>query len=202
VTDVRPLIATPAYGDQCCVNYVTSILWLQRFCADLKMPIEFYFRRDSLIPRARNDCVSYFLGTDCTHLFFIDADVGFEPEDALRLLTAGRNVVAGIYPIKHDGGGFPLDMSKVLEPDHFGMAVAAEAPTGFMCIERHVLETMPGPDWFDTLRVDGELLSEDYAFCHRWRALGGVVHVDTRSNLTHQGVKVWAHDFRAGGWPR
>lgn len=37
----------------------------------------------------------------------------------------------------------------------------------------------------------GHYLSEDYAFCKRWRALGGRVWLDTRSKLTHIG----AHDF-------
>jgi hypothetical protein len=195
LTAVRPLVATPAYGAQCCVNYVTSLLELQRLCARYKVPIEFYFRQDSLITRARNDCVTHFLGTSCTHLLFIDADIGFRPVDALRLVSSGRDVVAGVYPIKHDDAGFPIDLEKVGTPDGRGLATADQAPTGFMCIARRVLETMPGPDWFDTLRVAGELLSEDYAFCHRWRALGGQVFVDTRSELSHQGAKVWTRDF-------
>ena len=31
--------------------------------------------RDSLITRGRNKLVSHFLKSDCTHLFFIDADI-------------------------------------------------------------------------------------------------------------------------------
>lgn len=37
----------------------------------------------------------------------------------------------------------------------------------------------------------GDYLSEDYAFCQRWRAMGGTVWLDTRSRLTHVGP----HDF-------
>ena len=37
-----------------------------------------------------------------THLFWIDGDIGFEPEAALRLLRAGRDVVAGAYPFKRE----------------------------------------------------------------------------------------------------
>ena len=37
----------------------------------------------------------------------------------------------------------------------------------------------------------GHYLSEDYAFCHRWRALGGKVWLNTRSTLIHIGP----HEF-------
>ena len=33
----------------------------------------------------------------------------------------------------------------------------------------------------------GQYLSEDYAFCRRWRALGGEIWLDLRSRLTHIG---------------
>jgi hypothetical protein len=33
----------------------------------------------------------------------------------------------------------------------------------------------------------GEYLSEDYAFCRRWRDLGGEVWADAESPLTHVG---------------
>lgn len=31
-------------------------------------------------------------------------------------------------------------------------------------------------------------LSEDYAFCHRWRAIGGTIWVDMLSSVTHHGM--------------
>lgn len=35
--------------------------------------------------------------------------------------------------------------------------------------------------------TDGTYLSEDYAFCLRWRSIGGSVHADLRSPVTHSG---------------
>ncbi len=91
----------------------------------------------------------------------------------------------------------------------------AEAPTGFMCIKRDVILRMlkhypelnyvpdgppNNPDapyhWllFDCM-VDpdtGRYLSEDYAFCRRWRDMGGKVHVDLQCQLMHLGQ----HAFR------
>ncbi|MDP3746622.1 MAG: hypothetical protein Q8Q88_06185 [Phenylobacterium sp.] len=57
---------------------------------------------------------------------------------------------------------------------------------------------------FDTLiePVTGEYLSEDYAFCRRWRDLGGEVWVDLESPLTHVGTATFAgaaiHALRKG----
>jgi hypothetical protein len=40
----------------------------------------------------------------------------------------------------------------------------------------------------------GEYLSEDYAFCRRWRALGGDIWLDLRSKLTHIGSDYFRGD--------
>ncbi len=40
-------------------------------------------------------------------------------------------------------------------------------------------------------------LSEDYAFCHRWRTIGGQVWLDTRSRLTHVGPREFVGDAGA-----
>lgn len=197
---LSPLIATPCYGGMLCLNYVTGILRLRTACSQIGVPLDFYFPSDSLITRARNSCARYFLEGGWSHLFFIDADIGFVPTAALRLLRANLDLVAGIYRLKDDSAGFVLDPTMVGEADDNGFAQALEAPTGFMCIARGVFDRLAdagvGPDeLFDTLRDGERYLSEDYAFCRRWRAAGGRVHVDLNCSLTHQGTKLYAGDF-------
>ena len=56
---------------------------------------------DALITRARASLISQFLDDpDATHLLFIDADIGFEPEQVLRLIECGADMCAAVYPIK------------------------------------------------------------------------------------------------------
>lgn len=55
---------------------------------------------DSLITRARNLLVHWFMQTDCTHLLFIDADIEFKPEDILKMLATGAGVIGGLYAKK------------------------------------------------------------------------------------------------------
>src|SRR5947208_15315764 len=45
----------------------------------------------------------------------------------------------------------------------------------------------PGADGSVSIPADHDYLSEDYAFCRRWQAIGGKLHVDTRPDLSYQG---------------
>ena len=54
-----------------------------------------------MITRARASLISQFLDdANATHLLFIDADIGFEPEQVLRLVQCGAEVCAAVYPVK------------------------------------------------------------------------------------------------------
>ena len=43
----------------------------------------------------------------------------------------------------------------------------------------------------------GEYLSEDYAFCRRWLALGGEIWMDVKSRLTHYGANPFRGNLEA-----
>lgn len=63
---------------------------------------------ESLVTRARNDCVAKFLAApEWTHLFRIDADIGFSSEATFRLLRSGYDIAAGVYPLKREN--WPLN---------------------------------------------------------------------------------------------
>lgn len=167
--DIRPFVATPSYTGTVTSDYVRSLLglvnlaWRHGFAMQTR-----FLDGDSLIPRARNRLVAEFMADErWTHLFWIDADIGFEPEAALRLLLANRAVVAGVYPHKSDGwpreglaqplpagstredfearhAVFPVNLAgpgaaqAAQRVDADGFAEVLDAPTGFMLIERNV----------------------------------------------------------------
>jgi hypothetical protein len=241
----KPLFMTPCYGSVATANYIKSLLalnnalWAEGMSAAIQLK-----PGDSLVTRARNDAVTEFLANpSLTHLFWIDADVGFTPDQAFRLLRADRDVVAGAYPIKNYAWPaqipagltreqfnaryllYPVNaalgenaMPAVIDSDDF--LEVSEAPTGFMAIKRQVFTRMmtempelqyapdgpPGAPnrhlhyrFFDVM-VEPETrryLSEDYAFCRRWRDLGGKVFIDMKSKLSHQGTHVFQGDFAA-----
>lgn len=242
---MRPLILTPCYGGMVTSEYAASALKLMAamIAAGMKAKISLW-PGASLITRARNEALVQFLSNpSLTHAIWIDADIGFEPEAALRLLLADKDVVAGAYPHKYFwnvpddvaaklsrkeraaaqlrypvNGARPDGSMMRLTVDDDGLLEVAEAPTGFMCIKRAVFDRMiesypdlkyvpdgpPNPKtaaycyrFFDVM-VEPETnryLSEDFAFCRRWRDIGGTVFVDTTARLRHVGTHVYNGDF-------
>ena len=194
---IRPLIATPCLGHMVCLNYHESIISLGTTPRpDIEISF-FHLGQCSMIHLARNTCAKALLDGPYTHLFFIDSDIGFEEADFYRFIDSGHDVVGGVYPVKMDGGGTaiprPEGNERFVEVDRAG--------TGFMCIRRNVFETMIkempttvhqneegiGYGFFDTWGRYGE----DFAFCARWKKLGGKIFADSKAKFTHQGMKLY-----------
>jgi len=157
-----------------------------------------------------------FFEPKSTHLMFVDADIGFEPEEIFKLIIADRDVVGGLYPKK----ALPISyvVNKVPGAQKEGNLVeVANLGTGFMMIKRHVLEQMiakhPELHYVDSIGLDPkydpfkyalfdteidndskEYLSEDYTFCKRWRAMGGKIWADLTINLNHIGYFTFRGD--------
>lgn len=233
--DAKIFLATPCYGGLANIAYVHSLLALQAACAARGLGLQVELTGgDALIGRARAAMAAKFLASDATHLFFVDADIGFTPDQALRLLDADRDVCGGIYPTKGidwtktraaaQAGAPDLMAASVgyvvrflpsptntVEVDETGFAPVSYVGTGFMMLKRAAVQRVAdahpelraklgdvggkgGPAEavmiFESLiePETGQHLSEDYAFCRRWRALGGEIFADFQSRLTHVGA--------------
>tara|TARA_B100000508_G_C11461758_1_gene279570 strand:- start:1187 stop:2053 length:867 start_codon:yes stop_codon:yes gene_type:complete len=101
--------ATPMYGGQCSGMFARSIADLSTLCTHYGIKIKFYFLfNESLITRARNYCADEFLRSDCSHLMFVDSDIGFNANDVIALLALQSqnpedddyDILAGPYPKK------------------------------------------------------------------------------------------------------
>lgn len=100
-------VGTPMYGAQCHGTYTKACTDLALMAGANGIDIRFYYLfNESLIQRARNYVADEFLRSDCTHLLFIDSDIGFNPRDVIGLLAVNLqnpdeyNIVTGPYPKK------------------------------------------------------------------------------------------------------
>ena len=95
-------IATPCYGGQLGEPYFRSMMRLAILFN--KYNIQYTvstLANESLVTRGRNTLTSFFMENQAaTHLFFIDADIEFNPEDILRMVAYDKPIVVGAYPKK------------------------------------------------------------------------------------------------------
>jgi len=95
------LFAIPCYDRLISEPTMMSLIKTIMYCRDRNIKFGVATITDSLISRARNNMVAKFLAQDqMTHLMFIDADIGFEPEDVIKLLWHKQEIMSAAYPIK------------------------------------------------------------------------------------------------------
>ena len=77
-------VGTPMYGGICNNLYLGSMLNIQNVCSQIGLQLTFFsVANESIVSFARNNVVKEFLETDYTHLLFVDADIGFDPDDII-----------------------------------------------------------------------------------------------------------------------
>lgn len=100
-------VGTPMYGGAASGLFTKSCTDLAILCTKYGIDVNFYYLfNESLVQRARNYVVDEFLRSDCTHLMFIDSDIGFRAKDVLSLLgiqisdPEKYDIVTAPYPKK------------------------------------------------------------------------------------------------------
>jgi hypothetical protein len=161
---INLVVATPCFGGQISVLYAASLFKLQQTIRRYSgLTLKLLFKDgDALITRVRASLLSQFLTDEAaTHLLFLDADIGFEPEQVLRLIEGGADMCAAVYPVKRidwermrrtlDAANpdpaaalryvFEVeDQNAVVEKG--GFVKVRYAGTGFLMIRRGALEAM------------------------------------------------------------
>lgn len=171
--DKHIFIATPCYGGQVSEPYFRSMIKLAHLCDKHGIQLSIStIANESLITRGRNTLVSFFMEEEkATHLFFIDADIEFVPEDVIRMVYYDKPIIVGAYPKKNidwdtvfstaksgmikssnellaHGSKYAINFD--LKQDQNGTHIQIvdnliklkDGATGFMCIKRQVIQHM------------------------------------------------------------
>jgi predicted O-methyltransferase YrrM len=165
----------------------------------------------SAIDVARNELLSGALHDGAESMLFIDADIGFEPVDALRLLARPEPVISAVYPKKSMREMASIFYDGVKEllfgPDTPGVYPLKYAATGFLCLKASLLRRMItqlqmplcNTHWgrgvwpfFQPLIVPHgpgkwHYLAEDWAFSYRLTQMHVTPLADTSIRLWHWG---------------
>lgn len=221
-------IGIPSHSGTLNSECVFSLLAAQRLLIAKDIECEVIILNGcTYLPVARNTLVAMFMkDADATDLFFVDADVGFDASAMIKLLEREEEIVAGIYPLKRDVPGYPVQIKtedgvpvgKDFVDGKDGVLEADFLPTGFMRIKRKVFEIMEEKypelkyrsnlvniansdveDVYDFFNMgamgSSKWTTEDFAFCERWREIGGQLWVYPDIDFTHTGYKAFIGNY-------
>lgn len=204
-------IAIPAYTGTIHLGTMRSIISDMLLLAERGDRVTIFDESgNAMIGDCRGLIVAKFLDGDGTDLVFVDSDVIWEAGALVKLVDYPVDFVAGLYPQRRD----PIDFccrwpaKPDIELSEHGLIEVDGVPAGFMRMGRAMLEKMTHQyadtvfhcdqapnkeayDLFGPYRVGRLKFGEDYAFCRRWRDIGGQIWVDPEIRMGHVGYKTF-----------
>lgn len=199
------LFVTPCYGGMVMAPHFQSCMNLKEELTKIGLANDWLIGwNESLIHRGRMEMCATFLSSPHSHLFWLDADIDFTPEDVAKVWNLDVDIGVGVYAMKkREEQWFAAwkDGALVKNLDQFSGPIEVDfAGTGFMCIKREVLEALAktvesydGPNGevpalFMTPIINRNLRSEDYFFCEIARLAGYKIMMDPSVRLGHWGL--------------
>lgn len=206
------MFAVPAYRGITCIPFTHSMEETLILCeANGWSTTLLILEGNCYIQLARNDCVDKFMKSDCDSLFFLDDDISWNAEDALKLLEMDDEIVTGIYPYKTGHEDYPV----VIRTDENNYPIVRSdgcihghyVPTGFLRIKRSAIQKLmnaypdhvyqflekdgsnKGKVWdlFPQGRKNGRWIGEDFAFCELWAGIGESILIVPDMTFSHYG---------------
>jgi len=187
-----------------------SLLKTQEACLRRGVPLGMQFVKGcSLVTTARDMVVDRFLRGPSKYLFWIDADMSWEPQDFIKLLALAtrKDVLCGTYPTKNEQRTITVQQDEDhLEMDQYGLLRIGGTGLGFCVMRRSIVEEIASqsPRVYSTLlereiaavfRLDvvtddkgvRQSRGEDAAFFADLRYLGYTIWLDPTIQLGHIG---------------
>lgn len=101
-----------------------------------------------VLPRARNSQVATSMAHDCTHILFVDDDIGFNPDDVYRMIARDVGVIGAIPQKRSSHWNEPAQLAVTPKGLKYyptlGVAIPTEPrlPMALTLIKTEVFQTM------------------------------------------------------------
>ncbi len=208
-TGLKIFVAVPTHDKKIFCNCHQSLMNALQVMLACNIPFNFSYEVGlPYISMARNNLVRKFMASDCTHIVFIDADVGFAPGAFHDLIIAKEDIIGGAYPKKQDSEEYAVRLKKGDDGNvvfHNGVLMAEGLATGFLKISRKAITDMQVAypelayndgitnqttyNFFGEFMVDGRMFYDDFGFSYLWEKMGGEMWVLPNITFTHAGSK-------------
>ena len=213
-------VAVPTYDHRISIKASISLAKLALLSAQEGVSMGIHpVSGSAIITTARNLLVDAFMRSEATDLLFLDSDINFEAQDALRLLALATDypIIAGVPRMRKKDGSYLVSFytkenSEDLVVNELGLMRANRVATAFMMINRRVFETLKAdhPEWwhphhqleggmhayFDFALTPDGYMGEDFLFCERAKASGFEVWIDPTIKLGHVGTIEFEGDLK------
>jgi len=165
-----------------------TALSLFKLVKDAPVPMYLIIKEASLVHQSREEMAREVVESGCSHLLFIDSDMSFEPDAAVKLLGRDKDIIGASYNYRE----FPLKSTvKPLDKIIDGVFECEAVGTGFMLIKTEVFKKMPHP-WFFFSQDEGKLTcGEDVWFCRVAREAGFKIWCDSTIKVGHIGEYIF-----------
>jgi len=128
-------------------------------------------------------------------ILWIDSDIAFTPDDAMRLIQSEKQIISGAYLLasgevtaypKLLGQGYTYDQVKAMDEP----VQIAGCGFGFLAVKQGVFESLTRP-WFQAAMVTNDdgftfpMMGEDLSWCKRAADAGFEIWFDPMVRVTH-----------------
>lgn len=222
---IRVLLAAPSYDGRFDVRFMDSLIATIELCNQNNVTILPYFLcYDSLIQRARNDYFFAAYNSQVDALFFIDSDIGWNPNDFLKLVLSDKDMIGAtyrkkteeeeLYAVKVLGdkeSDWNLNISNdgLLEVQGLGcgflklsnrcVKILFESEKRYYTNEKGIIKNICDC----IINENNNFVSEDITIGFKWTNLGEKLYLDTTIDLVHVGYKAykgnvakWINDWK------
>lgn len=196
-------ICVPSYGDTkaefttSLVNLVIATLEEGEFVANgaaVRPQIAPFLLSSSLVQLSRIYLAEHALEWGADYILWADSDHIFPRKSLLKLLSHDVDVVGVNYPRRtppHEFTATGLDGQHIRSGS--GLESVMSVGMGLCLVKASVFRDLPRP-WFQvTIRPNGQVIGEDFHFCHLLRAASFKVHVDhdLSAEVGHIGQQIY-----------